>query len=561
MLKKLREILSMKNEVKAVSTILTILLVFVSLIFGAAIGYMWVMANFYNVPENTTLLLVEDLTFPWGNFSYFNVTILNPSYSLSDVNLTAFRVGVEGKDETYAIERAEPSLPLIVRIGTRQSFICLENWSHLAGETVRIEPVTENASVRSHTYITPNVRLNILPSLNVSDSVQRFNLTVENPSDSVMNLTISSISVSGVFVTTDPPLSNVSALKPGETQAFLCHWNWEDKQGQEATITVVTAEGFEQNYTTKPLAGAFLRIDDIEFDYTDTSYFNITIKSLDSTATVWLDRVNLTLQDNTTITLDTAPSLELLAIPVPANETMSLKCLWDWSAHRSETITINVYTKQGFTIQSRTTMTPPAVIWEVDNVSFDLNDLQHFSVNVTNFAPSLQEINVTKVQFNQNVTSMIPTPVASGSQAEVECGFDWTSFVGENATITVQITYGLNESSISKDVTLSAIQIENVFFASFSTGNPYFNVTIVDSQFSKHDSNITQLLVRIDNSTFAVDGTITSPKVGPAGYSLAIGAEVTIICPWDWTQHVGKDATIIVQTAEGIQISTTLKVE
>jgi len=216
-----------------------------------------------------------------------------------------------------------------------------------------------------------------------------------------MNLTVSSITASGYSVITNPPLSNVSALEPGANQTFVCHWNWENRQGQKVTVKVVTAEGFEQNSTTSELAGASLIVDET-FDYTDTSYFNITLKSLESTATVWLDRVNMTLQDNTTITLDTSPPLQLVPIPVPANETLSLKCLWDWAAHRNETISIKVYTKQGFTVPSKTTRTPPTVIWKIDGVTFDLDNLEHFTVNVTNLPSSLQEINITRIEFNSN---------------------------------------------------------------------------------------------------------------------------------------------------------------
>lgn len=551
----------MKRGTKAVSTVITIFLVLISLIFGATISYMWVMANFYNIPENTTLLSVESVSFPPNDFTYFNVTILNPSYSTGDVNVTAFRITVEDKDEVYTVDTAQPGLPFLMTIGTKQSFKCIDNWSNLACETIRVEPVAEIASVKSFPYATPWVRLTLLPVLNVSESVKSFNMTVENPPDSTANLTISRIEVAGSTVLTNPSLSIVDVLQPGNNQTFICYWDWEYEMGQEVTITVVTVEGFEVNYTTSVLPGAYLYIEEIVFDYTNTTRFNMTLVSLDSTATVFLDSVNITLPDNTTITVETLPTLKLLPVPVPANGSLTLTCLWDWNDCRGERVTVNVYTKQGFTVYGRTVATPPATVWTLDAVKFDLHDLQHFSVNVTNTLVSLQEINITKIEFNQNLTTTDSTVIAPGNQATIECGFNWTSFVGDNATVTVYATHGLNETANSYNLQLPDMKIENVSFSTFSPGNPYLNVTIMSSQFAKHDMNITQVFVTVDNATYSVDGTITSPKIGPAGFILSAGDEITFVCPWNWTPYVGEDVTVTVETAEGFQISTGIKVD
>jgi hypothetical protein len=212
-------------------------------------------------------------------------------------------------------------------------------------------------------------------------------------------------------------------------------------------------------------------------------------------------------------------------------------------------------------VYGRTVATPPATVWTLDAVKFDLHDLQHFSVNVTNTLVSLQEINITKIEFNQNLTTTDSTVIAPGNQATIECGFNWTSFVGDNATVTVYATHGLNETANSYNLQLPDMKIENVSFSSFSSGNPYLNVTIMSSQFAKHDMNITQVFVTVDNATYSVDGTITSPKIGPAGFILSAGDEITFVCPWNWTPYVGEDVTVTVETAEGFQISTGIKVD
>jgi len=549
----------MKKESKAISTFLAIILIVAFTIIGAFISYMWVMAGYYNMPENATLLVVEDVVFPESNFAYFNVTVLNPSNSVLDVNITKFSLTIEAKNETYSVETAEPELPFLIRKATRQSFKCLKNWSNFAGETVRIGPVAENASTKSYPYTTTNAKL-LIYNFDASEKIEYFNITVQNSPESAINLTISEIMISDYSVNATPPLNQT--LPPGQQATFRCDFNWGTMIGQNTTITVKTAEGYQQTYQEVNIPGARLYISDaIRFDDADTTYFNITVTSFQiSTANATLDIVNLTLPDNSTIKLDTIPPLNNAPVPLPPNQSLTLKCLWDWNTHRNETITVNVYTKEGFDVPSRIAVTPHVVVWNVDDVKFDLDDVEHFSVNIANRPVSLYGINVTKVELNQNLTAIDSTLVASGEQKTLVCSFNWSSLVGENATITVHGVYGSNETLTLYSLPLPFFRIVNTTFSNFEPGNPYVNVTIYHSQFSKFNANITQVFVKTSNETFAIDGTITNPRISPAGYWLSSGMQVTMVCPWDWSPYLGKDVTVVAQTAEGLQVSMTLKV-
>jgi hypothetical protein len=550
--------LRVKNEVKALSTLITVLLILIFTIIGAFISYMWVMASFYNMPETSAFLVIENATFSANNFTYFNLTVLNPSNSVLDANITAFRLTIENTNQTYTIDTATPELPFVLSKGTRQDFTCTTNWSNFAGETVEIEPVADNVSTTLFPSTTPKAKL-VIYGFDNSQRIEHFNLTVENSPESEMNLTISALMIEGSSTYTTPLFPVV--LVPGQLQTFICRFNWATMIGQNITMTIDTKEGFEQTYETSQIGVAYIYISDVKFDYSDTSYFNVTLTSLpESTISATLDSLNLTLPDNTTITVDTIPTLKLVPVPVPANQSLTLKCLWNWTDYRNQTFTVNVYTTVGFEISSLTPTTPPAVIWSVDSVNFDLDDLQHFSVNITNKPASLQQINITEIEFNSNLTTTNPTPVAIGGQATLSCGFNWTDFVGGDANITVHAFYGSNESVISYQMTLPYLKTVNASFSNFELGNPYMNVTIYNSQFSKIDANITQVLVKTDNGTFSIDGTITNPKISPTGFKLTAGTEVTIVCPWDWTPFTGKDVTVVVQTADGLQLPITLKV-
>ncbi|MCW3993773.1 MAG: hypothetical protein NWE85_04325 [Candidatus Bathyarchaeota archaeon] len=548
------------SDVRAVSTFILIILILCSAVLGALISYMLVMSNYYNMPENTTLLIVENVAFPILDFTYFNVTILNPSNSASDVNITAIRLSVEGTDEIHDVTKTEPEpLPFLITIGTRLTFKCKENWSNFAGETVRIEPVTENASIRSCLYTTPKVKLVLIPNFDVSQSVEYFDLTIENSAQSIVNLTISEIKLFGTSINENVTPALPYVLSTSQRQKFQCNWNWESLRGQNVTITVKTAEGYETTYTTSKLLGVALYIPEVRFDYTDVTYFNLTISSSeDSTTTATIDRINLTLQDGTPVNInETFPPIGIPSIfnSVPPNQSRTFKCFWNWSKHRNETIAINAYTLEGFTIPSKTTNIPPTVVWNVTDVQFDLDDVKYFSVNVTNTPCSLHEINVTKILFDGNLTITNPPfeVLSSGEQITFNSTFDWKRFIGENITITVLTQDGL---SVSKLITIPRVglklldkpAISELFFS-------YINITISNSNNSLQNVTITKIIFETGNETYEIDGTLTYPTLAPDGYSFKTGEKVTIVCPWNWALYLGESLKVTIYTAEGFQVS------
>ncbi|MCJ7767336.1 hypothetical protein MUP79_02970 [Candidatus Bathyarchaeota archaeon] len=544
----------------AIANLLMILLILASLIIGALISYMWVMAAFWNMPQNVTTMVVEDVVFPSEDFTYFNVTVINPSNSISDLNLTAFKVVDEAANQTYDVPTTDPAVPFNMTIGTRQTFMCLKNWGDFAGESVRIEPVAGNTSILSGEYVPPQAKL-VISGFNASQNIQYFNLTVQNYPLSVMNLTISEITVQGLPVTNTTPALPFN-LSKSQGQDFQVRSNWGNRTGQNLTIVVKTAEGLEQTYVTPTILGAHAYVGQPNFDYNNSTYFNVTVRSApESTAETTLSALNLTLSNGTTITPMTNPLLNVLPIKLPSNNSQLIICLWDWTAYRNQSFTVQVFTKEGFSVQNTTATTPPAILWNLGDIKFDVGDLQHFSVNVTNMLASVQAINVTGVDFNQSSTTITPTVVAPGSQNTVQCTYNWTDFVGSSIGITVHATYDAGQISISQTAKLPYFGIANASFSNFSTGNPYLNITVYDSQYSKTNATIVQISVNAGNSTFVLDGTIANPKIGTQGYTITPAGEVTFTCPWDRSPYLGKDVTIIVTASDDSQVSTTLKVE
>jgi hypothetical protein len=521
------------------------------------------MSSYYNMPENSTLLVVEDVNFPIGNFSYFNLTVLNPSNSASDVNITAFRLTVEETNETYDVATTEypGQLPFLLARGTRQTFKCIKNWSNLAGDIVRLEPVAEvNASTISYPYVTPKAKLTIAPDFDPSGTVQYFNLTVNNSAESAMNLTISEVKIFAESINATPPLP--LTLSPNQTEVLQCNRNWGDLIGQNLTITVGTIEGYESIYETDELLGALPYIANVKFDYADTTFFNMTIgNSEDATVPAIISGAELVFQNGTVFPLSVRlPPLNTVLSTIPPNQSQTFVCDWAWTQYRNENITVRAYSRQGFTVYNMTVVTPAPIVWNVTDVAFDLDDTGRFLVNVTNMPCSLSDINVTMIQLNdQNLTPSPPFAVlASGNQMTFSCATNWTSLIGQTVEITAFTDNGL---SISRITTIPFLGLRFLSEPTWEKSPiPYVNITISNSKNSLVNATLVKVIFKTENRTYEVDGTLTNPPLTPNGSILGKGESVTIACPWNWTLYSTSDLTVTIRTEDGTSISQTFKI-
>lgn len=555
------------RKTRAVSTILFILLLLCAAIIGALVSYVWVIASYYNVPNSTTLS-IESAVFPVTNFTYFNLTILNPSYSPSDVNITGFRVTVIDTNTTFDVNVTEypGSLPYVLQKGVLQTFRCISNWSNMTGENVSIRSLPTDILTAGNMFTVPPISLNLTPVFDASQTVGYFNLTVQNPPESA-NLTISEIDLAGEqLLSVTPSLPYV--LQNNGSITFICNQNWEDMRYQNETLKVQTAEGYVTSYTTNALSGAFLQISDVKFDYSDTSYFNLTISSTaSSTAYPTLSSVNLTWA-NQTSSLFTIPQLNFtIPIEVSPNQSLTLRCLWNWNAIRNENITINAYTEQNFTISAETLTTPPPTVWNITDVKFDLDDLTQFSVNVTNLPCSVNNVTITGIQLDSNDTTLSPASavLTSGTQATFSCAINWTSFIGQSTEVTVFAADGTNTSTV---VTIPSTKLKilgtvpiygDLNDTTLNITSPYLNVTISNSVNSVQNVTINQLVLQAGNVTQDLLPDIVYPKVPSGIYEINTNQTITFVCFSDYTQYIQPSITTItitVYTAQGI-FSTT----
>jgi hypothetical protein len=533
------------------------LIILVAFVLGALIAYLWAIAPFYMVSNQVN---VTDAAFPVDDANYFNVTVVNPSNSPGTTNITYVSLTGEGQVEPINVSSVSPSLPVSLDRGVSATLECQASWGDFAGKNLTVHVLSLN-SPEATFQVTPQfVQLTVSASFNATESVQYFDVTVTNNANSAIDLNLSSVSldyqpVSSLSVT--PPTS----VAKGQSVSFRCFSSWEGHP--QPLVSVETLQGYTASVRETVGSSALLLIENLKFNEENSTRASMVLTNSAESATL-VDVANITVSHgNVTDVISGNMSSPSLPYPLDVNSSVTLDCVWNWtdSSLRSTNVTVTAYTSQGFVSSPLSIVTPAKVDGRIDHAVFDLEDTGHFTLNVTNLAYSLQSINVTGVDFNQTSTTITPTLLAPGIQAALVCGFNWSTFLGQHVTVSANVTYGGNVSMVLRlyNVTAPYYNITNVEFDRFSLGNPYVNVTVRNSEFSKRNATVTQITVNTENVTFLIDGTISYPKIS-GGYAVPTGTETTFVCPWDWSPYVGQDVTITVQTADGFTASMTLRV-
>jgi hypothetical protein len=561
---------------KAVSTIILIILILCSAVFGALLSYMWVMGNFYLEPE-TVDLVITNVDFPVDHADYFYVTVMNPSHSPSGTNITEIYFTVEGDNKLYNVTNTSPeSLPILLEKGTSKTIRCVpdENWGQFAGKTIAVHVSATNASGAEASAETKFVKLEVATSLNATVSCKQFNVTIRNNPQSAINLTLTNIEVDRV------PIENASLLPDDQNVTFpmnlfngtsvslRCLYNWETITNP--TIRVETSEKYYAEASTNATATILLLITNVVFNETKPDEISITVLNSEVSSTpVDISDIVLTYRNGTqdqqyhingTLTIPQFAPYYRLGI---GNTTTFNHCIWNWTNYRDQNVTITVNVKQGFTPASETRKTPQPVIFKITGLNFNLTETNHFLVKIANMPCSLRDINITKIKFNENETTFETQIIPIGAPERIfNCNFSWTSFRGKNVTITAYTKDGLStppETIMLPSVDLK-ILVDTHDFAKSTEGIPYVNITIINTLFSNRTVKVTQIIFKTENMTDTINGALTNPTLVPNEYILTVGANVTILCPWNWTLYPNQNVTITVQTAEGFSISQTFQI-
>jgi hypothetical protein len=341
------------RNVKAISKLLLILLLLLATIVGAILSYLWVMGYFITlesvIPKKTTVS-IENVTFNLQNTSHFFVTLLNPSYSPTEANVTEI-VASTGKD-IHNITEVHPLLPYRLLKGEEETFECVWNWANYTGETVKIVVFIADGSGSAYEVETSPVELMITAVIFTPVDTTHFNVTLYNSADSPIDLNFTRITVTVENGTTleiteiAPSLPRL--LRPNSYNAFNCSWDWSNYRGKNATIAVYTSQGYMAYRLGRTSEPVMLTIPSVLFDPANTTYFNVTVMNSEySLAQANITLITVTLQNGTSleVTVEPPPSLPY---SLPPDDTVTFKCSWNWTNHRGENVIITVETLKGY---------------------------------------------------------------------------------------------------------------------------------------------------------------------------------------------------------------------
>jgi PKD repeat protein len=386
----------LKNSVKGISNLALLILIVIFAVIGAVLSYMWTEAYYieagFKVPEEVITVTISNVTFPIQNASYFNITVLAPSFSYDDAYISQIILGnisTENPNMTLVIpnENVEPNLPYPLTKSEEVTLKCNQNWGKFAGKSIYVAVLLQEGSGATFPFQTKKVKLEIIDiEIDSSISVERFNVTIRNADYSPISLNITEVLINSTTISSQNiTIFNENAslplqLSPGESETLICNWNlWKKGAlGSSLTITVHTAQGYSAINATETISeAASLNISDVVFVQPHTSYFNITVvNELSSPHFVDVDRV--TIRNGT----QTFKNITIMggSTRIYPGYNFTYKCIWSWDNFTDKEVEVTVFTTQGFYVNKSVYI--PAT-FGIPVADFDYSPIPSYTGNVT----------------------------------------------------------------------------------------------------------------------------------------------------------------------------------
>jgi len=345
----------LNHNLKGISKLAFLLFLIVFFLLGTIVSYIWTMGFYapgeFNLPKQTSLT-IENVVFPPDSAVYFNVTMLNPSYSPSDAIIDRIKVVTED-GKVHFIASASPSLPLKLAPGTSQILKTFWNWANYTGQTVDVYIIIVGGSGPAVQTKTASMNLAVAsivfePSITAS----RFNVTVESMGSPV-SVDLNKITVNGAEVTDVTPTLPYQ-LNPNASVTFTINRNWANLQNTTVSVGVQTKQGFAAYRSASAPQVKLDFVGEITFfNTTATSFFfNATIHN-SATPPTKVDISLITVYvEGQNITIETVSPI--LPHSLESNATLLLTCTWDWNTFKGKNATVTVYTVQGFKSSTET---------------------------------------------------------------------------------------------------------------------------------------------------------------------------------------------------------------
>lgn len=353
------------TDTRGITTISLLILLIISALIGAVLSYLWTVGYFvekgFRIPEGVTNIAITDVIFPPGNSTYFNITVLHPSYSETTLaNIAGISIIVDSefgeRVESLLGDLIEPIISTVypLRRNHEVTFKCNKNWGEYAGQDIRVAVFLEDGSGATISHQTDPVTLDVSSfAYNTSVTVDHFNITLRNISDipldiSNLRLGISNIPEVNVSVA-GQPITFPYQIAGNGTVVMTCHWtlwNAEVESGALGTVDTIqieTLQGYRSKHTEIFMDPVKLVISNVTFPQTNITQFILTNKE-ESPHFVDVSHVTIDV-GNETLFVNSNVSTYRLDLGV----NVTVQCdNFNWEDRLGEQITIRVFTTQGF---------------------------------------------------------------------------------------------------------------------------------------------------------------------------------------------------------------------
>ena len=319
------------------------------------------------VPERPSIAITE-LLFPANDTSYFNVTVLNPSYSMEPVHVERVLV-ITPDGELVEVETTRPRLPLEISAGEKATISCDWDWANYTGREVTVVVAIKEGSGASFTARTPLVKMLLSATFDASTPFW-FMLNITNARESATALSLAGIDLvleGGRVVKnvdTEPKLAigEPYKLEQGASVLVNCSWNWLEYRNKTVTVVVKTIEGYRGYLTERTPGPVVIRITEVAFYNVSQSFFmNVTVFNEPySPAPAKICNITITIGNDTYVPERVKPSIRPYYALEP-NASVTFNCLWNWSAFQGMNATIKVSCVLGYEAEATVNVTAGTV--------------------------------------------------------------------------------------------------------------------------------------------------------------------------------------------------------
>lgn len=553
-------------NVKGISTITLILLIVISAVIGGIISYAFTIAYYAKIPEETALTITGVYINP-KNVREFNITVLNPSYSPKNANITRIAISLKNGTQLYDVVETKPSINngLEVRVGEALNITCQkirkdnndisfgEFVSTFPGKTILVHVFAEGSPAANMETRLPRVKLEITADFKPNVSFKKFNVTLTNSPESEVNLTIVDVQIPIAFEEVKPDFRLHPVDVPiNESVRFEFNGSWHGFTA--AYLSIFTQQGYEFHKMFE-MKTVHVRIQAVTFNENQTDRFNVAVYNFAESANpVNIKNIECTLENGSKLIFDCGLA------EISPNTTKVFTFGWDWRSYREKSLRVVAYFAQDFATLEYQTRTPPSVILKFLNVenAFNLKDKEHFNITILNHASSLETVNITKIVVNRAEQEL---PIADGLispglNKTFTCNFTWATFLKDygrslNLTVYAVSNQTLEEYTFNLSFTLPVAELNITAINHVElSGTGYLNLTVKNLGYSVWNLTLSKVVITIQGLPEPLEYTFPREQV-----IIKVGAEAILLCPLDWQKYVGKSVAITIITEELTKVS------